>query len=57
MGSGWLPAFSRKHRVPHDLAHLVNERELGMARGGWGVVNQDPFPWTREDITRATEAL
>jgi hypothetical protein len=120
----WLPAFSRKYRVPHDLAHLVTERELGMARGvfgsiasggmfgnmrvvggrprhdaravstrvlrantleirnaevlsgilhravehrlvvpwataraGWGSVNEEPFPWTRADITRATDTL
>jgi hypothetical protein len=120
----WLPSHSRKFRVPHDLAHVVTERELGMAQGvfgsiasgalfdnmrvvagrkrhnaravsdrvlranrehlrtaeilagvlhdavehrwvvpwamarsAWGSVNEDPFPWTREDITRATEAL
>jgi hypothetical protein len=27
------------------------------AREAWGSVNQDPFPWTRADITRATDAL
>jgi hypothetical protein len=31
-----LPSFSRKHRVPHDLAHAVAERELGLARGIFG---------------------
>jgi hypothetical protein len=120
----WLPSYSKKFRVPHDLAHAVTELELGMARGifgsilsgaifdnmrvvegrvrhdarrvsdrvlranrahlrnsevlsgvlhhavehrlvvpwamarsAWGSVNEDPFPWTRADITRATEAL
>lgn len=120
----WLPSYSKKFRVPHDLAHVVTERELGMAHGvfgsiasgamfgnmrvvggrlrhdaraisdrvlranaeylrnsevlsgvlhraveyrrvvpwslardAWGSVNQDPFPWTREDITRATDTL
>jgi hypothetical protein len=120
----WLPSYSRKWRVPHDLAHAVTERELGLAEGvfgsiasgavfenmrvvsgrprydaravsarvlranrralstaealagvlhqavehrrpvpqsaareAWGVVNQDPFPWTDADITRATETL
>ncbi len=31
-----LPSASRKHRVPHDLAHAVAERELGLARGIFG---------------------
>lgn len=120
----WLPSYSRKWRVPHDLAHAVTERELGLARGvfgsiaagavfenmrvvsgrprhdarvvsarvlrangralttaevlagvlhqavehrrpvpqsaareAWGVVNQDPFPWTVADITRAADTL
>ena len=34
----WVPSFSRKHRVPHDLAHAVTERELGMARGVFGSI-------------------
>jgi hypothetical protein len=25
-------------RLPHDLAHLVVERELGLAQGVWGVI-------------------
>jgi len=31
-----LPSFSRTHRVPHDLAHAVAERDLGLARGIFG---------------------
>jgi hypothetical protein len=31
-----LPAYSRTHRVPHDLAHAVAERELGLANGIFG---------------------
>lgn len=31
-----MPSVSRKHRVPHDLAHAVAERELGLARGIFG---------------------
>ena len=120
----WVPSFTRKHRVPHDLAHAVTERELGMAHGvfgsimagavfdnmrvvsgrtrhdaravsdrvlranartlttaeclagvlhhavehhrpvpaamarrAWGSINEDPFPWTDADISRATKAL
>lgn len=120
----WLPSYERKFRVPHDLAHAVAERELGLAQGvfgsiasgavfknmrvvrgrprhdaraisarvlrangralataevlagmlhravehdqsvpqsaareAWGVVNQDLFPWTAADVTRATDTL
>jgi hypothetical protein len=120
----WVPSFTRKHRVPHDVAHAVTERELrlahgvfgsimagavfdnmrvvsgrtrhdaravsdrilranarslstaeclagvlhhavehhqrvptAMARRAWGSLNEDPFPWSDVDITRATEAL
>ena len=120
----WLPSYSKKFRVPHDLAHAVTELELGMPRGvfgsifsgaifdnmrvvggrtrhdarrvsdrvlrtnreylrntevlsgvlhhavehrlvvpwamaraAWGSVNEEPFPWTRADITGATEQL
>jgi len=120
-----LPSFSRRWRVPHDLAHLVTERELLLATGvfgslaagamfsnvrvvsgkprhdaaarskriltanrrgltvaevlagvlhhaveqrlpvppyekareDWGVVEYRPFPWTPEDIARATDTL
>lgn len=31
-----MPSFSRKHRVPHDMAHAVAERELGLVRGIFG---------------------
>jgi len=33
-----LRSYSRKHRVPHDLAHAVTERELGMAAGIFGCI-------------------
>jgi len=33
-----LPSFSRKHRVPHDLAHAVAEREFGLADGVFGSI-------------------
>ncbi len=33
-----LPSYSRKHRVPHDLAHAVVERELGIAGGIFGTL-------------------
>jgi hypothetical protein len=120
-----LPSFSRKHRVPHDLAHAVAEREFGLvdgvfgsiaagamfdnmrvltgrprhdaaarsrrilaanrraltvaelmagvlhhaveeagevgvtetARHDWGIVSQDPFPWTDDQVTAAVEVL
>lgn len=119
-----LPSYSRKFRVPHDLAHVATERELGLgggvfgciaagavfdnmrvaegrprhdakarsarilkaakrsigvaevlagiiheaveqqhptplrrAREGWGVLEQNAFPWTEADIARATDTL
>jgi hypothetical protein len=33
-----LPGAGRKWRVPHDLAHLVAERELGLASGVFGCI-------------------
>jgi hypothetical protein len=33
-----LPSYTRKHRVPHDLAHAVAEREFGLACGVFGVI-------------------
>jgi hypothetical protein len=30
--------YSRKHRVPHDLAHAVTERELRLADGVFGCI-------------------
>ena len=33
-----LPSYSRKWRVPHDLAHAVAERELGLSRGVFGSI-------------------
>jgi hypothetical protein len=33
-----LPGYDRKFRVPHDLAHAVTERELGLSRGVFGSV-------------------
>jgi hypothetical protein len=119
-----MRGYSRKHAVPHDLAHAVTERELGMDRGvygsvaagalfasvrviggrsrydaaarserilranraaigvaevlsgivhhavqaggpvpvraareGWGVCSAEPFPWTRDDLARASGTL
>lgn len=34
----WLPSYSRKWRVPHDVAHAVTERELGLAQGVFGSI-------------------
>jgi hypothetical protein len=33
-----MPSYSRKWRVPHDLAHAVAEREFGIADGVFGSV-------------------
>jgi hypothetical protein len=33
-----LGGYDRKFRVPHDLAHAVTERELGMDRGVFGSI-------------------
>jgi hypothetical protein len=33
-----MPSYSRKWRVPHDLAHAVAERELSIADGVFGSV-------------------
>lgn len=33
-----LPGYDKKYRVPHDLAHAVTERELGMAGGVFGSI-------------------
>ena len=33
-----LPSYSRTWRVPHDLAHAVTERELGLAGGLYGLI-------------------
>ena len=37
-GGSWNTIGGRPGRVPHDLAHLVVERELGLDRGLWGVL-------------------
>jgi hypothetical protein len=34
----WVPSFTREHRVPHDLAHAVTERELRMVHGVFGSI-------------------
>lgn len=31
-----LRSYDRKHRIPHDLAHLVAERAFRVERGVWG---------------------
>jgi hypothetical protein len=33
-----LPGYDRRHRTPHDLAHAVTERELGLAGGLFGSI-------------------
>jgi hypothetical protein len=33
-----LPSYSAKYRVPHDLAHAVAERRLGLAGGIFGTL-------------------
>ncbi len=33
-----LPSYSRKFRVPHDLAHAAAERELGLGGGVFGCI-------------------
>jgi hypothetical protein len=33
-----LPSYSRTHRVPHDLAHAVAEREFGLVDGVFGSI-------------------
>jgi hypothetical protein len=33
-----VPSYDRTHLLPHDLAHYVVERELGLQRGFWGCV-------------------
>ena len=37
-GGSWNRIGGPVGRVPHDLAHLVVEQELGLARGLWGVL-------------------
>jgi hypothetical protein len=33
-----VPSYDRTRLLPHDLAHYVVERELGLQRGFWGCV-------------------
>lgn len=37
-GGAWNQVGGAAREVPHDLAHLVVEEELGLARGVWGVL-------------------
>lgn len=37
-GGSWNRIGGPVDRVPHDLAHLVVEQQLGLARGLWGVL-------------------
>lgn len=37
-GGGWNKIAGRPGRIPHDIAHLVVESELGLRRGLWGVL-------------------
>ena len=60
-----LPSFSRKHRVPHDLAHAVAERSLGLARGIYGSIGAGAMfsnmrvvaGRTRHDATQRSERI
>lgn len=38
-----LHGYDRRHRVPHDLAHAVTERELGLADGVFGSIAGGAF--------------
>ena len=33
-----LPSYAPVHRLPHDLAHFVVERTLGLSWGFWGSI-------------------
>src|SRR5437867_11356443 len=33
-----LPSYAPLHRLPHDLAHFVIERALGLTCGFWGSI-------------------
>jgi hypothetical protein len=33
-----VPSYDRTHLLPHDLAHYVVERELGLHQGFWGSI-------------------
>ena len=33
-----LPSHAPLHRLPHDLAHFVVERALGLTSGFWGSI-------------------
>src|SRR5258707_909697 len=33
-----LTSYDRTNSVPHDLAHFVTERDLGLQRGLWGSI-------------------
>ena len=37
-GGGWNKIVGRPGRIPHDIAHLIVESELGLTRGLWGVL-------------------
>jgi hypothetical protein len=51
-GGGWNRIGGPVGRVPHDLAHLVVERELGLARGLWGVLAEGSLVQNAEFVDR-----
>jgi hypothetical protein len=52
-GSGAAFGFARKGPYPHDAFHFFVERELGMARGFWGLVAGGMAPAAVQDLARA----
>jgi len=43
--------------VHHAVEHGMATASLERARGGWGVLETRPFPWTAADLRRATDLL
>lgn len=52
-GSSFTSTFPHKGPVPHDLVHFVVERELGFARGFWGMIAGGNDPERIADIAKA----
>jgi hypothetical protein len=51
-----LSSYSRKHRVPHDLAHAVTERELGMPDSIFGCIAAPNTIGVSESLTGVIHA-
>lgn len=52
-GSRAETLFPKKGPVPHDAVHWFVERELGLARGFWGMVAEGPHPEEIQEIAKA----